>query len=161
MRLFRKVFKHPIGWRLGAGLVVSGKKPSLNPEIIESETLLEELDSEPAESPDSEKLLEELLDDENEVEELTEDHKNCKTNTLYVKQTLRSGQTVNYDGNVVIIGDCHPGSEISACGDITVWGILGGIAHAGSAGNSSACIRALKINAIQLRISWFICKKTR
>lgn len=73
--------------------------------------------------------------------------------TTYIKQTLRSGQIVNYDGNVVIIGDCHPGSEVVASGDITVWGILSGIAHAGAKGNSRARVRALKMNAIQLRIA--------
>ena len=56
-------------------------------------------------------------------------------NTTYINQTLRSGQVLEADGNVVIIGDCHPGSEIRAIGDITVWGVLSGIAHAGCRGN--------------------------
>ena len=73
--------------------------------------------------------------------------------TKYIKQTIRSGQVINYEGNVVIIGDCHPGCEITAFGDITVWGILGGIAHAGAGGNQKARVRALKMNAIQLRIA--------
>lgn len=73
--------------------------------------------------------------------------------TKYIKQTIRSGQVINYEGNIVIIGDCHPGSEITALGDITVWGILSGIAHAGSGGNQKARVRALKMNAIQLRIA--------
>ncbi len=73
--------------------------------------------------------------------------------TIYVHQTLRSGQVLDYDGNVVIIGDCHPGSEIKAAGDITVWGVLGSIAHAGIKGNRDAKIRALKMNAVQLRIA--------
>ncbi len=73
--------------------------------------------------------------------------------TIYINQTLRNGQTVDYDGNVVIIGDCHPGSEIKATGDITVWGVLGSIAHAGAKGNVDARIRALKMNAVQLRIA--------
>ena len=79
--------------------------------------------------------------------------------TTYVKQTLRSGQIVNYDGNVVIIGDCHPGSEVIASGDITVWGILSGIAHAGAKGNPRAKVRALKMNAIQLRIANHYARK--
>ena len=74
-------------------------------------------------------------------------------NTIYVNQTLRNGQVLEYDGNVVIIGDCHPGSEIKATGDITVWGVLGSIAHAGIKGNADARIRALKMNAVQLRIA--------
>lgn len=73
--------------------------------------------------------------------------------TKYIKQTIRSGQVINYEGNIVIIGDCHPGSEIIAHGDITVWGVLGGIAHAGAGGNQKAKVRALKMNAIQLRIA--------
>ena len=76
-----------------------------------------------------------------------------KLPTLYIQRTLRSGQSITSDGNIVIIGDVNPGSEVIAKGDITVWGILAGIAHAGSAGNKYAKIRALKMNAIQLRIA--------
>lgn len=74
-------------------------------------------------------------------------------NTTYINQTLRSGQILESEGNVVIIGDCHPGSEIRAVGDITVWGVLSGIAHAGCKGNTSSKVRALKLNAVQLRIA--------
>ena len=76
-----------------------------------------------------------------------------KLPTLYIQRTLRSGQSISSDGNIVIIGDANPGSEIIAKGDITIWGVLGGIAHAGSSGNQYAKIRALKMNAIQLRIA--------
>ncbi len=75
-----------------------------------------------------------------------------KLPTLYVQRTLRSGQSLKSDGNIVIIGDVNPGAEIIAKGDITVWGVLGGIAHAGSDGNNYSKIRALKLHAIQLRI---------
>ena len=79
--------------------------------------------------------------------------------TLYINQTLRSGQTVSYEGNIFIVGDAHPGSEIVATGDITVWGILGGIAHAGSMGNITSKVRALKLNAIQLRIAGLYARR--
>ena len=123
---------------------------------------------------DSEKNLENILSDEKELsdmknwpltkeaednfeipeEEMTdEDYAILQMNTQYHKQTVRSGQVIRSNGNVVIIGDCHPGCEIHAAGDITVWGILGGIAHAGCNGNTKARIRALTLNAIQLRIA--------
>lgn len=73
--------------------------------------------------------------------------------TKYLKQTICTGQYISFDGNLVIIGDCHEGSEISASGDITVWGELSGSAHAGKNGNEKCKIRALKMNASQLRIS--------
>lgn len=94
---------------------------------------------------------------ENEIEEKSDT--TDKLPTLYMTQTLRSGQTLNYNGNVIIIGDAHPGSEIIANGDITVWGVLGGIVHAGANGNTSAKIRALKFNAIQIRIAGLYARR--
>jgi septum formation inhibitor MinC len=79
--------------------------------------------------------------------------------TVYYKQTLRSGQVLEASGNIVIIGDAHSGSEILADGDIVVWGFLGGIAHAGRNGNIKAEIRALRIEAVQLRIAQYIARR--
>ncbi len=95
---------------------------------------------------------------------LPDEQKNHEENpeslpTLYLNRTLRSGQTLSYDGNIFIVGDAHPGSEIIAKGDITVWGILGGIAHAGAQGNVNAKVRALKLNAIQLRIAGLYARR--
>jgi septum site-determining protein MinC len=99
-------------------------------------------------------------DDGNDI---TEEVKKCilateKLPTLYIQRNIRSGQSISYDGNIVIIGSAHAGCEVIASGDITVWGILGGIAHAGASiddkeFNRYARIRALKMNAIQLRIA--------
>lgn len=106
---------------------------------------------------DEEKKVSEIenasYEEENEDEEtLTMRAEAEKLPSLYIKRTIRSGQSISSDGNLVIIGDVNPGAEIRAKGDITVWGILGGIAHAGSEGNTQTRIRALKMNAIQLRI---------
>ena len=102
----------------------------------------------------------EIPDYEIPEEEYTEeDYAIMEMSTKSYKQTVRSGQVINYDGNVVVIGDCHPGSEIIATGDITVWGVLGGIAHAGAKGNKKARIRALNLNAIQLRIAQYYARR--
>jgi septum site-determining protein MinC len=77
---------------------------------------------------------------------------------LYLRQTLRSGQTVSHKGHLVIVGDVNPGAEIMAEGDITVWGALRGIAHAGIGGNLDAEIRALKLQPIQIRIGHAIAR---
>ncbi len=97
-------------------------------------------------------IVEEAEDavDEEEVKKYNRETE--KLPTLYIHRTLRSGQSLSSEGNVVVIGDVNPGAEIVAKGDITVWGVLGGIAHAGSDGNTYSRIRALKLNAIQLRI---------
>ena len=107
---------------------------------------------------EDEKEVKEIEDSAFEIEEDDEETLAMRAEaeklpSLYIKRTIRSGQSIASDGNLVIIGDVNPGAEIRAKGDITVWGILGGIAHAGSEGNSQARIRALKMHAIQLRIA--------
>jgi septum site-determining protein MinC len=77
---------------------------------------------------------------------------------LYLRQHLRSGQTVSHKGHLVIIGDVNPGAEVMAEGDVTVWGALRGIAHAGIGGNVDAEIRALKLQPIQIRIAHAIAR---
>jgi len=126
-----------------AGLTVSGQKYEV--EVFEVEQQPDEIVNE------DEKQLESVFADETEKGE--------ERHTLYVKQTLRSGQKLEHEGNLVIIGDCNAGSEIIATGDIMVWGILSGIAHAGSKGDTKASIRAFKINAIQLRIADLLARK--
>lgn len=72
--------------------------------------------------------------------------------TLMVRRTLRSGQSVRYAGNVVIMGDVNPGATIEAEGDVVVLGSLRGQAHAGAAGREGAVVLALGMLATQLRI---------
>jgi septum site-determining protein MinC len=77
---------------------------------------------------------------------------------LYLRQTLRSGQSVSHKGHLIIVGDVNPGAEVVADGDITVWGSLRGIAHAGINGDVAAEIRALRLEPIQLRIAHAIAR---
>lgn len=51
--------------------------------------------------------------------------------TLVIPNTLRSGQVVKFDGDVVILGDVNEGSEIEAEGGVYVFGIIRGIVLAG------------------------------
>jgi septum site-determining protein MinC len=67
--------------------------------------------------------------------------------------TVRSGQRLFYEGNLVIIGDVNPGAEVIAHGNIIVMGSCRGIAHAGSNGNTEACVAAYHLNPTQLRIA--------
>jgi septum site-determining protein MinC len=73
--------------------------------------------------------------------------------TLYHVGTLRGGQALHHDGNIVVIGDVNPGTELVATGDIVVFGRLLGVAHAGAQGDASAKVYALSLHATQLRIA--------
>lgn len=72
--------------------------------------------------------------------------------TLMVRKTLRSGQRIQFAGNVVVLGDVNAGAEVEAEGDVVILGNLRGIVHAGCKGRSDATVLALNLHAAQLRI---------
>lgn len=73
--------------------------------------------------------------------------------TKFYRGTVRSGQLINFDGNLVVIGDVNPGAEIVANGNVVVMGSLRGIVHAGANGNKEAIVVALNLQPTQLRIA--------
>jgi septum site-determining protein MinC len=73
--------------------------------------------------------------------------------TLYHVGTLRGGQALHHVGNIIVVGDVNPGTELIATGDIVVFGRLLGVAHAGAQGDESAKVYALHLQATQLRIA--------
>lgn len=78
--------------------------------------------------------------------------------TKFIYGTLRSGQTVEYDGNIVIIGDVNPGAFLKAKGNIVVLGTLRGVAQAGDGGNENAVVAAYSLLPTQLRIGDIIVR---
>ncbi|MDQ7821995.1 MAG: septum site-determining protein MinC [Candidatus Eremiobacteraeota bacterium] len=76
-----------------------------------------------------------------------------KEETLMLRKTVRSGQKVEFQGNVVIQGDVNSGAQVIAQGDIIILGTLRGIAHAGAGGNASAVVMAFVLEPTQLRIA--------
>ena len=72
---------------------------------------------------------------------------------LVHRGTLRSGDHLQNDGDVLVYGDVNPGARVSAGGDVMVWGRLRGIAHAGCLGDTQARIVALQLRPVQLRIA--------
>lgn len=76
-----------------------------------------------------------------------------QSNTLYHRGSLRSGQKIESEGSIVIIGDVNSGAEVIAGENIVILGRLMGLAHAGAKGNKQAIIAAQKIDVPQIRIS--------
>ena len=73
--------------------------------------------------------------------------------TKYIRGAIRSGNRIEYEKSLVIIGDLNAGAEVIAGGNIIVTGVLRGLAHAGAKGNTKAIIAARKNEAPQLRIA--------
>lgn len=96
------------------------------------------------------------LSDQNFTEKyfMPADAENC----LLINHSIRSGQVVQFDGHITILGDVNAGAEVIASGNILVMGTLRGVAHAGASGDTSAVIVAYRLQPDQLRISDVIAR---
>lgn len=73
--------------------------------------------------------------------------------TFFYKGGIRSGQKLEYEGSIVVLGDVNNGAEIIAGDNIVVLGVLRGLAHAGAKGNKKAIIACHSIESPQIRIA--------
>jgi septum site-determining protein MinC len=76
--------------------------------------------------------------------------------TRYHRGSIRNGQSVEFDGSVVIVGDVNPGGEVKAAGNVVILGALKGFAYAGKGGPANCFIWAQLMKPIQMRIGDFI-----
>lgn len=74
--------------------------------------------------------------------------------------TLRSGQKIESDHSIIIVGDVNSGAEVVAGGDIIVLGKLRGVAHAGAYDETGGgkFIFAITLLPTQLRIGMVISR---
>lgn len=72
--------------------------------------------------------------------------------TKFVRKTVRGGQSIEYQGNIVIIGDVNSGAEVYAGGNIIVLGRIKGNVFAGIGGNRKAIIAAFSLQPEVLKI---------
>jgi septum site-determining protein MinC len=81
-----------------------------------------------------------------------------KGEALLIRATLRSGQLIQYKGDVVIVGDVNPGAHIKAGGSVIIMGTMRGIVQAGANGDYGTFIVAYKMQPTQLRIGDIITR---
>lgn len=130
----------------------------LNVRSLDALMKMDSVKSEPAE-PIIKEVIKEVIREVAVTE--TIDPKDIDYNeydTKIVRQTLRSGMGIKYDGNIVVIGDVNPGAELSAGGHVIVMGKLRGMVHAGKFGNKEAYVIASKLAPTQIRISNVIAR---
>ena len=79
-----------------------------------------------------------------------------RNEALFIKTTCRSGEVIKYPGDIVVLADVNPGSELIADGDIIVFGRLRGFAQAGASGDIQAVIIALQLETHRIQIGQYI-----
>ena len=107
-----------------------------------------------------------VLDNDNEIKEVYENavrkamssiepaapavEKQQKSECMFYKGTLRSGQIFEADGSVVVLGDVNPGGKVVAKGTI----------FAGVDGNENAFVVALEMSPMQIKIGDIIARSS-
>ena len=82
---------------------------------------------------------------------------NSNTGQFY-KGTLRSGQVLEFDTSIVILGDINAGAQVVSTGNVVVLGKLLGNVYAGASGRENSFVVALQMNPTQIRIGDVIAR---
>lgn len=78
----------------------------------------------------------------------------------FYKGTLRSGQVLEAESSIIVLGDVNPGGRIIAKGNVIVLGSLRGNVFAGANGNEDAFVVALEMNPMQIKIGDVIARSS-
>lgn len=76
----------------------------------------------------------------------------------FFKGNLRSGQVMEFETSIIILGDVNVGAQVVSTGNVIVLGNLYGTVYAGASGKEDAFVVATKMNPIQIRISDVIAR---
>ncbi len=71
----------------------------------------------------------------------------------FYRGNLRSGQSMETDASIVVLGDIHPGASITSRGNVVVLGSCRGNVYAGASGDRSCFVAALVMKPMQIRIA--------
>lgn len=129
-------------------------------DIIHSDDVLETTKELPVKQSEFLEEKEEILPIPQEIPESAKTTKEANGDGLFYKGTLRSGQTLETKGSLVIIGDVNPGATVIAEGNIIIIGALKGSVSAGANGNRNAFVIALYMEPIQIQIADIIARSS-
>lgn len=71
----------------------------------------------------------------------------------FYKGNLRSGQVLEVESSIIVIGDINNGAKVVSKGNIIILGSLKGNAFAGASGNAKAFVVAMDMEPVQIRIA--------
>ena len=77
---------------------------------------------------------------------------------FFFKGNLRSGQVLDVETSIIVIGDVKVGAKVVSKGNVIILGTLEGTVYAGSTGNTNAFVIALDMNPMQIKIADVIAR---
>ena len=134
----------------GTTLILAMDLKAINKKEVETlkETLLTEIQLKDIVLEDIEKEADKEIQKETKVFSGVNEGK-----TKFIRKTVRGGQSIRYQANIVIIGDINSGAEVYASGNVIVLGRIKGKVSAGTNGNSKAVIAAFLLQPEILTIA--------
>ena len=78
----------------------------------------------------------------------------------FYKGTLRSGQVLESETSIIILGDVNPGATVVSKGNVIVLGSLKGSIYVGAGGNENTFVAALSMDPMQIRIADHIARNS-
>lgn len=103
-------------------------------------------------NPETEKHFKESI--ETHMEEV------ASHNGQFYRGTLRSGQVLESEYSLVILGDVNPGAKVISTGNVIVLGSLKGTVYAGITGDDTSFVVALEMSPMQIRIGDIIARSS-
>jgi len=82
-------------------------------------------------------------------------------NFKVVRRKIRSGQSISFRGNLILIGDLNPGGEIRVGGSLFVFGSLRGSVFAGEKTGKDAIVVASRMKPERLQIGDFVLENKK
>ena len=150
----RKKFQESARFFRGVNMAVSFEGRSLTSEEINAivDTICENSEIEISCVIDTDKAREAFFKQALEEKAKEEADRRPLADGQFYKGTLRSGQVLEAEGSIILLGDVNPGARVVAKGNIIVLGALRGTAIAGLGGKKHAIVVALEMEPIQIRI---------
>ncbi len=105
-----------------------------------------------------------VVDNDKEREEYfrksVEEHLNELSNNdgQFYRGTLRSGQVIESESSIIILGDVNPGAKVISLGNVIILGALKGTVYAGVSGDAGSFVVALEMEPMQIRIGDYIAR---
>lgn len=134
-----------------------GRKLSLEEEMELVEAITDNCQIKVVSIVDENKATEEAMKQALEKQEEQADLMNLQDGRFY-KGTLRSGQVLESETSIIILGDVNPGARVISKGNVIVLGSLKGNIFVGAAGNENAFVAALSMDPMQIRIGDIIAR---
>lgn len=78
----------------------------------------------------------------------------------FFKGNLRSGQVMEFETSIIILGDVNAGAQVVSTGNVIILGALNGTVYAGASGRENCFVVALKMNPMQIRIGDVIARSS-